>query len=165
MGIHGEHRRLVMRADNSGRWFDDFRVGQRFETEGYTFTESSIIDFALQYDPQYFHLDRERAAESIYGGLVASGFHTLAVVFRLIVQARVFGPGNMGGRGMDEVRWQRAIRPGDTLRVTCEVLELLPSSHPQRGNMRMSFHASNQRDETALIGVLMPIIQRRPVAE
>ncbi len=151
-----------MQAGDSQRWFDDFKVGQRFETDGYTFTESGIIDFALQYDPQYFHLDRERAAGSIYGGLIASGFQTLAVVFRLIVQARVFGPGNMGGKGMDDVRWQRAVRPGDTLRVTCEVLELLPSSQPDRGNMRMSFRAWNQYNETALTGVLMPVIQRRP---
>ena len=151
-----------MPAGDAERWFDDFKVGQRFETDGYTFTESSIIDFAFQYDPQYFHLDRERAAGSIYGGLVASGFHTLAVVFRLIVQARVFGPGNMGGKGMDDMRWQRAVRPGDTLRVTCEVLELLPSSLPDRGNMRMSFRAWNQYNETALTGVLMPVIQRRP---
>ena len=151
-----------MQAGDSGRWFDDFRVGQRFETDGYTFTESGIIDFALQYDPQYFHLDRERAVESIYGGLIASGFHTLAVVFRLIVQAQVFGPGNMGGKGMDDLRWQRAVRPGDTIRVTCEVLELLPSSRPDRGNMRMSFRAWNQYNETALTGVLMPVIQCRP---
>lgn len=151
-----------MQAGDSGRWFDDFRVGQRFETDGYTFTESGIIDFALQYDPQYFHLDRERAVESIYGGLIASGFHTLAVVFRLIVQARVFGPGNMGGKGMDDLRWQRAVRPGDTIRATCEVLELLPSSRPDRGNMRMSFRAWNQYNETALTGVLMPVIQCRP---
>ena len=151
-----------MEAGDSGRWLDDFEVGERLETDGYTFTESSIIDFALQYDPQYFHLDRERAAGSIYGGLVASGFHTLSVVFRLLVQARAFGAGNLGGKGMDEVRWQLAVRPGDTLRVTCQVLELLPSSHPDRGNMRMSFRAWNQRKETALTGVLMPVIQRRP---
>ena len=153
-----------MLAGDAERWFDDFKVGQRFETDGYTFTESSIIDFALQYDPQYFHMDCQRAEASIYGGLVASGFHTLSVVFRLIVQARVFGPGNMGGKGMDDVRWQRAVRPGDTLRVTCEVLELLPSSHPERGNMRMSFRAWNQYNETALTGVLMPVIQRRPAS-
>ena len=151
-----------MEAGDTGRWFDDFSVGQRFETDGYTFTESSIIDFALQYDPQYFHLDRERAVESIYGGLVASGFHTLSVVFRLLVQARVFGSGNLGGKGIDKLRWLRAVRPGDTLRVSCKVLELLPSSHPDRGNMRMSFHARNQRNETMLTGVLMPVIQRKP---
>ena len=151
-----------MPAGDAGRWFDDFRVGQRFETDGYTFTESSIIDFALRYDPQYFHLDRERAAGSIYGGLVASGFHTLSVAFRLIVQARAFGPGNLGGKGLDELRWRRAVRPGDTLRVTCQVLELLPSSRPDRGNMRMSFRAWNQFNETALSGILLPVIQRRP---
>ncbi len=153
-----------MEAGESGRWFDDFRIGQRFETDGYTFTESSIIDFALQYDPQYFHLDRERAAGSIYGGLVASGFHTLSVVFRLLVQARVFGSGNLGGKGMDELRWRRAVRPGDTLRVACQVVELLPSSRPDRGNMRMSFRARNQHVETALTGILLPVIQRRPAA-
>ena len=154
-----------MAAGDTGRWFEDFKVGQRFETDGYTFTESGIIDFALRYDPQYFHMDRERAADSIYGGLIASGFHTLSVVFRLLVQARVFGSGNMGGKGLDELRWQRAVRPGDTLRVTCQVLELLPSSRPERGNMRMSFDARNQYNETALTGVLMPVIQRRPVDE
>ncbi len=154
-----------MVGNESGRWFDDFKAGQRFDTEGYTFTESSIIDFALQYDPQYFHLDRERAAHSIYGGLVASGFHTLAVVFRLIVQARIFWPGNLGGKGIDELRWLRAVRPGDTIRVTCRVLELLPSSQPDRGNMRMSVLAANQYTETVLTGVLLPVIQRRPSAQ
>ena len=151
-----------METGASGHWFDDFEIGQRFETDGYTFTESSIIDFALQYDPQYFHLDRERAAGSLYGGLVASGFHTLSVVFRLLVQAQAFGAGNLGGKGMDEVRWQRAVRPGDTLRVFCEVIDLLPSSYPDRGHMHMAFRACNQRNETALTGVLLPILQRRP---
>jgi len=154
-----------MAGAGPGRWFDDFSVGQCFDTEGYTFTESSIIDFALQYDPQYFHLDRERAAHSIYGGLVASGFHTLAVVFRLIVQARIFWPGNLGGKGMDEVRWTRAVRPGDTIGATCRVLELLPSSRPDRGNMRLSVLAANQNRETVLTGVLLPVMQRRPDAQ
>ena len=154
-----------MVAGDAGRWFDDFKVGQRFDTEGYTFTESSIIDFALQYDPQYFHMDRERAGESVYGGLVASGIHTLAVIFRLIVQARVFGPGNMGGKGVDELRWLRAVKPDDTVRATCQVLELLPSSRPDRGNMRMSVRATNQYNETVLTGVLLPVVQRRPGAD
>ncbi len=154
-----------MDAGDPGRWFDDFEVGQRFQTDGYTFTESSIIDFALQYDPQYFHLDRERAPESVYGGLVASGFHTLSVVFRLVVQARILWPGNIGGRGIDDLRWLRAVRPGDTLRVGCEVLELLPSSHPDRGNMRLAFSARNQHGEEALTGTLLPVMQRRPQSQ
>ena len=79
--------------------------------------------------------------------------------------ARVFGVGNLGGKGVDELRWQRAVRPGDTLRVVCQVVELLPSSRPNRGNMRMSFRARNQNSETALTGVLMPVIQRRPAGE
>jgi acyl dehydratase len=67
------------------RWFEDITVGDRFETPGYTFTEGEILDFAFRYDPQPFHLDREFAEkQSIYGGLIASGFHTLAVCFRLV---------------------------------------------------------------------------------
>jgi len=154
-----------MAGAGPGRWFDDFSVGQCFDTEGYTFTESSIIDFALQYDPQYFHLDRERAAHSIYGGLVASGFHTLAVVFRLIVQARIFWPGNLGGKGMDELRWRRAVRPGDTIHAIAAVAETRPSrSRPDRGYVRMVYDVRNQRDEPVLSFEIVHILMRGPPA-
>ena len=151
-----------MRVEDAGRYFDDFAVGRTFATEGYTFTEADMIEFALKYDPQHFHMDRERAATGMYGGIIASGFHTLAIAFRLLVQARVFWPGNIGGKGMDRVRWIRAVHPGDTVRATCEVLELLPSSRADRGNMRLGVVLSNQRDETVLTCELLPVMARRP---
>ena len=145
-----------------GLYFDDFKVGDRFTTAGYTFTEAAIIDFAFQYDPQPFHLDVEAARNSVFGGLVASGFHTLSVCFRLIYQQGVFATANMGGRGLDELRWTRAVRPGDTIHVEMEVLEVTPSSRPDRGNMRMAFAAKTAAGETVMTAVLMPVLARRP---
>jgi len=147
----------------SGRYWEEFEVGDRFRTAGYTFTEAAIIDFAFKYDPQPFHLDVETARETVYGGLIASGFHTLSVCFRLIIQVAEIAPNNIGGRGVDDLRWPRAVRPGDTLRVDVEVIGKTPSSHPERGNLRVSFAGVNQRNEAVVTGVLLPVVRRRPV--
>lgn len=144
-------------------YFDDFKVGDRFTTAGYTFTESAIIDFAFQYDPQPFHIDMEAARKSMFNGLAASGFHTLSIAFRLMYQLGIF-TNNMGGRGVDELRWTRPVRPGDTIHVEVEVLEIVPSSRPDRGNMRVSLTTKISSGETVMTATLMPIMQRRQTA-
>lgn len=144
-------------------YLDDFKVGDRFESaSGYTFTDADIIDFALRYDPQPFHLDTDAATKSIFGGLIASGFQTLAISFRL-----VFGIGflanNMGGPGMDELRWLKPVRPGDTLRTTAEILEVTPSrSKPDRGALKYRVSAINQRGETVMTVLITSLVKRRP---
>jgi len=128
--------------------FDDFHVGDRFESPGLTMTESAIIDFALHFDPQAFHLDTEAAKNSIYGGLIASGIHTIAATFRLCLMTGVL-KNNLGSPGFDELRWLLPVRPGDTLRAVAEVLEARPHrSHADRGIVRMKIATLNQRDET-----------------
>ena len=143
-----------------GAFFEDFAVGDRCTTPGYTFTEAAIQDFAFRYDPQPFHLDFETAKESMYGGLIASGFQTLAVCFRLVYQTGVL-VNNIGGRGLDELRWPRAVRPGDTIRVEAEVVSAQLSSRPDRGNLLLRYTATNQRGETVLTATFLHVIRCR----
>jgi acyl dehydratase len=145
------------------RYFDDFSAGDRFSTPGITLTEAQIIDFALCYDPQPFHLDARAAADSPYGGLIASGFHTLALGFRLFIQSGMLGESSIGSPGIDELRWRAPVRPGDTLHTRTEVLERVPSrSKPDRGIVRMRYAVHNQRDEEVLTMVVMHLLLRRP---
>ena len=145
-------------------FFEDLTVGTRWTSPGYTFTEAAIVDFALRYDPQPFHLDAETAKETIYGGLIASGFHTLSICFRLVHQTGVIAANNMGGKGIDELRWPRAVRPGDTIRVEAEVLTARISSRPDRGNVQVRFNARNQQGETVLTANLSYVVRCRDAA-
>ena len=144
-------------------FFEDFAVGDRWSTAGHTLTEGAIIDFAFRYDPQPFHIDLEAAQASIYGGLIASGFQTLAVTFRLVQQTAVL-TNNIGGRGLDELRWPQAVRPGDTLRVEVEVVETRRSSLPDRGNLRLRYVTTNQRGETVLTATFLHVMKCRESA-
>ncbi|HPK53806.1 MAG TPA: MaoC family dehydratase [Smithellaceae bacterium] len=143
-------------------YFDDFKVGDRFTSPGATITESQIIDFAMHYDSQPFHMDAEAAKKSIFGGLIASGIHTFAVTFRLILMTGVITGSNLGSPGMDELRWLQPVRPGDTLRAVLEVLETIPSkSKPDRGIVRFRYTTVNQRDEEVLTVVAKQIIAKK----
>ena len=143
-----------------GAFFEDFAVGDRWRTPGYTFTEAAIRDFAFQYDPQPFHIDSEAAQSSMYEGLIASGFQTLGVAFRLVYQTGVL-VNNIGGRGLDELRWPRAVRPGDTIRVEAEVVAAKLSSRPDRGNLTLKYTATNQRGETVLTASFLHVMRCR----
>jgi acyl dehydratase len=145
------------------RYLDDLTPGQRFETGGITFTEAEIIDFALRFDPQSFHLDATAAAQSPYGGLIASGFHSLALCFRLFIQSGVLADSSLGSPGIDELRWLAPVRPGDTLKSVIEVLEIRPSSSkPDRGIARLRYQSVNQRGEVVLGFVVNHLLRRRP---
>jgi acyl dehydratase len=145
------------------RYLDDLSPGQHFETGGITFTEAEIIDFALRYDPQSFHLDATAAAQSPYGGLIASGFHSLALCFRLFIQSGVLAESSLGSPGIDELRWLAPVRPGDTLKSVIEVLEVRPSSSkPDRGIARLRYESVNQRGEPVLRFVVNHLLRRRP---
>ena len=93
------------------RYFDDFEIGETFTTRGVSLTESMIIDFALAYDPQPFHIDVEAAKQSNYGGLIASGFHTLALGFRMVLETGIFRASSMGSPGFDELALAAAGAP------------------------------------------------------
>jgi acyl dehydratase len=149
---------------NSDRYFDDFRAGDTFESTGLTITESAIIDFAVQWDPQPFHLDAEHArTRGAFGGLIASGLHTMCASLRLWMDDRIFIACTIGSPGMDEVQFLRPVRPGDTLRVVTELLELRPStSKPDRGSVRMRHTTLNQRDEVVMTMDARVILRKRP---
>lgn len=145
------------------RFLDDLAPGQRFTSPGLTLTEAEIIDFAWRYDPQPFHLDANAAAGSPYGGLIASGFQSLAICFRLFIQSGVLAESSMGSPGIDELRWLAPVRPGDTLHSEIEVLEVRPStSKPDRGIARLKYQAVNQRGEAVLSFIVMHLLRRKP---
>lgn len=145
------------------RYLDDFAVGEVFTTAGYTFTDADIIDFALRFDPQPFHLDVQAASRSPYGGLIASGFHTIAVCFRLFIQRGLLAVCSIGSPGMDEVRWYLPVRPGDTLYTRVEVLEVRPSrSKPDRGILKARYTAINQHGDTVLGFLANHLLARSP---
>ena len=148
-------------------YLDDLKVGDRFETPtGYTLSEADIMGFAQRYDPQPFHIDVVAASKGPFGGLIASGFQTLALTFRLVRDTGVIHDSSMGGSGGDELRWLRPVRPGDTLHVVAEAVEIQPSrSRDDRGRVRLQYTAYNQRDEAVLSVLLDHIVARRsPVA-
>ena len=135
----------------SGKYLDDLSVGDTFETAGITLTEGGIVDFALVHDPQPFHLDKVAAQNSIFGGLIASGFQTIALTFRLFRDTGVLTGTNLGGHGMDEVRWRAPVYAGDTIHVRVTVEAITPSrSKPDRGTVRFLYQTYNQ-DNVAVL--------------
>ena len=135
----------------SGKYLDDLSVGDVIETAGVTLSEGLVIDFALAYDPQPFHLDKVAAGDSIFGGLIASGFQTIALTFRLFRDTGVLNGTNLGGHGLDEVRWLAPVRAGDTIRARITVEAITPSrSKPDRGTVRFRYRAYNQDDVEVL---------------
>jgi acyl dehydratase len=146
-------------------YFEDFTPGREFRTEGITVTEGQIIDFAMTFDPQPVHLNVEAAKATIYEGLIASGFQTMALTFRLFIQTRALAACSLGSPGVDEVRFLRPVRPGDTLQATVQVLDQRPStSKPDRGIVRLHWTTLNQRGEPVLTLTSMQLVRRRPPA-
>lgn len=146
----------------TARFLDDLHPGETFVTGGITLTESEIIGFALTYDPQPFHLNAAAAAESIYGGLIASGFQVVALTFRLFIQGSMLAESSMGSPGIDELRWFAPARPGDTLHAEVEVMTVSPSkSKPDRGIARLRYSAFNQRHELVSSFVVNHLLRRR----
>lgn len=142
-------------------YFDDLNVGDRFNTPGVTITDEAIIDFSLKYDPQYFHMDREAATNSIFGGLVASGFQILALAFWLVFDSGLL-VNNLGGNAADEVRWVKTVKAMETIKVVAEVVELKPlSSRPDRGMVKFKYIVMNQADETVTTFILTQFMKRR----
>jgi acyl dehydratase len=128
-------------------YLDDLTVGQRFVSGTHTTDAAEIRRFATEFDPQPFHLDDEAARGTLFGGLAASGWHTAGISMRLLVSGGLPIAGGIIGSG-GELLWTKPVRPGDTLRVECEVLEITPSrSRPDRGTVTVRCVTLNQHDE------------------
>jgi acyl dehydratase len=146
------------------RYYEDFKVGDRFVSGGMTMTEAGIIEFARQWDPQPFHTDIEFAKKSNFEGLIASGLHTMSVTLKLWLEQGVIRACSLGSPGIGEVQFQRPVRPGDTLRVVTDIVELrLSASKPDRGIARIRQVTINQRGEQVMEQETTVFLKRRPV--
>ncbi|MFC6447077.1 MaoC family dehydratase [Shinella zoogloeoides] len=132
--------------------FEDFTPGRRFEFTKRTMTADEIVAFAAQFDPQPMHLDEAAGRASILGGLAASGWHTSAVMMRMLFEAYIDGSTSEGSPGVDLMEWKRPVLAGDTLGGHCEVLEARVSrSRPDIGIVRLRAEVTNQRGETVAV--------------
>ena len=146
-------------------YLEDLHVGDRFASATIEVTEESIIAFARDFDPQPFHLDAAAAAQSVFKGLVASGWHTAAMSMKLFVTGEMRLAGGSVGLGVDELRWPRPVKPGDTLRLETEILDVRPSqSKPDRGVIRIRNVTTNQGGEVVQTFVASVLVARRPPA-
>ena len=146
----------------SKRTFEEIEEGAVHDVGSFEATEAEMLAFAERYDPQPIHVDPEAAAESIFGGLIASGWYTASGCMRLLVDGFFNDTVSMGAFGMDELRWRTPVRPGDTVGVELEVVEKTASeSRDDRGYVDVDVRATNQDDEEVVRWSATNIIGRR----
>ena len=146
-------------------YLEDLAVGQRYAGGTAPVELAAVKAFAAEFDPQPFHLDEDAAKASIFGRLVASGWHTMALTMRLLVEGELCSLWGLVGLGADELRWPRPVYPGDVLSVEWEVLEVRPSSSKvDRGTARVRVTTRNQRHEVVLTLVTTILVPRCPPA-
>ena len=157
--MDGVARPVLQGFEMKEHYFDDLKVGDRFKSEPLEVTEKQVVEFAHKFDPQMFHLNRKSAERTIFKGLIASGWHTAAMTMRLFVKTLNFAEGAIG-LGVDELRWPNAVRPGDTLTVETEIVDLrLSRSRPNHGIIRLRNVTTNQNGEivqTMLANAMVP---------
>jgi acyl dehydratase len=142
-------------------WLEDLAVGQQYASGTHTLTAKEIKEYASRYDPQPFHMDDAAARRTMFGGLAASGWHTAAITMWLSVQSFPLASGIIGSGG--ELRWPWPVRPGDTLQVKSEILEIIPSrSKPDRGMVRVKLTTTNQNGEIVQTFSPRLVVFRRP---
>jgi acyl dehydratase len=143
------------------RWFDDYEVGESFDVGPHRMEEERIVSFGREFDPQRFHVDPEAARDTIYGGLIASGWHTGAVLMKLL--SSTLGPASLGSPGGRELRWLAPVRPGDELRLRITVQAKTPSaSKPDRGVLVYLNEVYNQSGQVVMSFESTMLMLRRP---
>ena len=146
---------------NATLYLDDLQVGQRFTSESYTIDASKIKEFAAEFDPQPFHLDETAAEASVFRGLAASGWHTASITMRLLTGSLPLAGGIVGLGG--EIYWPKPTRPGDTLHVETEVVEIRASrSKPDRGIVTLRSTTFNQKQEPVYLLTAKLVVPNRP---
>jgi acyl dehydratase len=150
-------------TDYSLRYFDDYLPGATYDCGSFSVSEDEIVSFAKQFDPQPFHVDPGAAARGPFGGLVASGWQTAALVMRQLVDHYLPAGASLGSPGLDEIRWPNPVRPGDTLRVRATVMEARRSlSKPDRGIMKTMVEAADQDGRTVMRAIAINFLRVRP---
>ncbi len=163
--MHGARRSAKTEAMQSEtpRYWEDYEVGTKYPLGSTTFTADEIVEFARQFDPQSFHVDAEAAKASLFGGLVASGWHVAAKLMRLFVDNYVDKRTALGSPGLDELRWLKPVRPGDTLTASVECASKVPSkSRPNMGVIHEHWSATNQNGELVMTAKGINMVRRRP---
>ena len=144
------------------RYFEDYVPGLTIDCGSFSVGEAEIIAFAKEYDPQPFHIDPVEAADGPFGGLIASGWQTTSMMMRLLVEQFISTETGLGAAGVDEIRWPRPVRPGDTLHVRVTILEARRSnSKPDRGIIRSLAEVANQHGEAVLRMVAINFVRTR----
>jgi acyl dehydratase len=146
------------------KYFEDVQVGETMRFGRYQVTREEIVEYARQFDPQPFHLDEEAARQSLYGGLIASGWHTAAMFIRMVCDEMIPGAATAGAKGFDDLRWLKPVRPGDVLSVESEVREKIEGRRPDVGTVKVESRISNQRGEVVMSLVSLVLYRRRPPA-
>ena len=146
------------------KYFEDVQIGETTHFGHYEVTREEILEYARQFDPQPFHLDEEAARQSIFGGLIASGWHTGAMFIRMVCDGMIPGTATAGAKGFDDLRWIKPVRPGDVLSVESEVREKIEGRRPDIGTVKIESRISNQRDEVVMSLVSLVLYRRRPAA-
>lgn len=148
-----------------GKYFEELEVGEEVVSGGVTLTESAIIDFALKYDPQRFHIDVDAAKDSPFGGLISSGFQTLALGFRLFFNTGFLSDTGLGSPGIQDLRWLQPVRPGDTLHTKVRIGGKRESkSRPDRGIVDLEYTVYNQRNEEVLTMKSVAFVKKKSSA-
>jgi acyl dehydratase len=145
-------------------YFEDLQPGQMHRSSGppAVVDAESIKAYARQFDPQPFHLDEQLAADTFFNGLAASGWHTMSLTMRLLVEGGLPLAGGIIGAGAEEIRWPRPVRPGDRLRIESEVIEVRPlKSRPEQGLAKVRTTTLNQNDEPVQVMTANLVVQRR----
>ncbi len=151
--------------DKDDRWFEDYAVGTVYDLGPAVMEEAEILEFARRYDPQPFHTDPNIGAASPFGGLTASGWHTCAVMMRMLVDGLISRPASLGSPGMEQIRWLKPVRPGDTLRCRVEITAArLSKTRPDRGIITMGLTLINQNDEAVMTAAGAGMYRVRPPA-
>jgi acyl dehydratase len=154
---------LAMQTAAPPRYWDDYEVGQKFPLGSTTFTEPEIVGFARQFDPQSFHVDAAAAKASMFGGIIASGWHIASKMMRLFVDNYVDHRTALGSPGVDELRWLKPVRPGDTLTGWVECADKVPSrSKPTMGVIHELWRVENQKGELVMTAKGINMVRRRP---
>lgn len=143
-------------------FYEDLELGKKYGSSSLVVSQEDMVSFAKVYDPQSFHTDPVAARESVFGELVASGWHTAALTMRLRVTGELQLAGGWVGLGVEYLKWPKPVKPGDTLRAEFEVIEKRESkSNPRRGIIRVRTSTYNQRNELVFETITAQIVERR----
>jgi acyl dehydratase len=151
------------KASEPSLYWEDFREGEAHEFGSVTVTRDDIVRFASEFDPQPFHVDDEAAAKTMFGGLIASGWHTAAMAMRMMCDGYLLRSSSLGSPGVEQLKWLQPVRPGDTLHMRLTVVEARPlNSRPGVGLIKSRHEVVNQHGETVMQMEGYGMFGRRP---